>query len=288
MAIPGGIKEDIGKIKPLSQTAMRLMNIVSDPEHTMDQVAAVVESDPVLTGNVLRVVNSAAFGLSARISAVSRAVSFTGDNLVVGLALHLCAGGVFNHPLEGYESERGALWRHCLYTAIASREVARLSGGRADPEVAYTAGILHDIGKAVLSGSLNGRTREVLAMTDSQDAHDFRTGEMSLLGTDHCEVGASIGVHWSLPEPLNQVIRFHHEPEKTPEENRHLAYAVHLGDFIAMMEGAATGADSMIYTLDEKYKEYVSISSGELERIIYEAGQEYNQTVESMFGEEEG
>ncbi len=287
MAIPAEIKEDIGKIKPLSQTAMRLISVVADPDHTMEQVASIVESDPVLTGNVLRVVNSAAFGLSARISAVSRAVPYTGDNMVVGLALHLCAGKVFNHPLEGYESERGALWRHCLFTAIASREIARFSGGKADPESAYTAGILHDIGKAALSGALGGYARDIVKMADSQQSPDFASGEQDSVGTDHCEVGAAIADHWSLPELLKEVISFHHTPGQASEENRHLVYAVHLGDFIAMMEGTGTGADAMLYTLDESYKNFIDISARDLEKVVLQTGEEYQQVVDSMFGKED-
>ncbi|WP_051327320.1 HDOD domain-containing protein [Desulfatibacillum aliphaticivorans] len=287
MAIPPDIKDSIAKVKPLSQSAVRLMSIMADPDHTVAQIAAVVESDPILTGNVLRVVNSPAFGLRAKISTVARAVSYTGGNMVVGLALHLCASGIFNNPLDGYESQRGSLWRHCLFTAIASREIARFSDGKADPEVAYTAGLLHDIGKAVMSAPLGDSARKIVAIADKGEMPDFVAGEAKAVGTDHPEVGEAIAIHWSLPGPLREVIRHHHAPSKAKEEYRTLVYAVHLGDFIAMMSGTGTGADTMLYLLDHDYRNFVDISAAELEKVILDAGQEYQQVVESMFGSEE-
>ncbi|MBI9076747.1 MAG: HDOD domain-containing protein [Desulfatibacillum sp.] len=287
MAIPPDIKDSIAKIKPLSQSAVRLMSVMADPDHTVGQIAAIVESDPILTGNVLRVVNSPAFGLRAKISTVSRAVSYTGGNMVVGLALHLCASGIFNHPLEGYESQRGALWRHCLLTAIASREIARFSSGKTDPEVAYTGGLLHDVGKAIMSGSLGNSAREIVAAADAEKTTDFVAGELAAVGTDHTEVGQAIAKHWSLPDPLLEVIRYHHAPSKAHEKYRPLVYAVHLGDFIAMMGGTGTGADTLLYNLDHDYKKFINVSAGELEKVILDSGQEYQQVVESMFGSEE-
>ncbi len=287
MAIPPDIKDSITKVKPLSQSAVRLMSVMADPEHTVGQIAAIVESDPILTGNVLRVVNSPAFGLRAKISTVSRAVSYTGGNMVVGLALHLCASGVFNHPLEGYESQRGALWRHCLLTAIASREVARFAAGKADPEVAYTAGLLHDVGKSVMSASLGDSARKIVASADAEKTRDFVAGELEEVGTDHTEVGAAIAEHWSLPSQLSEVIRYHHLPSQAPDKYKALVYAVHLGDFIAMMGGTGTGADTLLYNLDHEYKQFIRVSAGELEKVILQSGQEYQQVVESMFGGEE-
>ena len=172
------ILRSVSSMRPLSASATRLMTIVSDPDHSIAEIVAVVRNDAVLTGNVLRLVNSAAFGLTVRIETVERAVSYVGGNMVAGIAMGLCVPHVFHDPLEGYNSERGALWRHSLRTAIAAREIARAARQGASPPIAYTAGILHDIGKGVISAHLKGHGDALEQAAKSHEPPDFLAAEM--------------------------------------------------------------------------------------------------------------
>lgn len=283
MTAPGMILRKVHQITPLSESAMRLMEIVSDPDHGLDQIIRVVETDSVLTGQVLHVVNSVAFGLRSEIATVARAIPYMGDKMVVGLSLGMCAASLFNDPLEGYESEAGDLWKHSLRSAIASREAARFTDGRASPDLAYTAGILHDIGKSIISRYLEKRKGEIVRTVDAMEEKDYLLAERLLLGTDHQEVGGALAEHWQLPEPLRMSVTHHHSPANAPEEFRALVYAVHLGDFIAMKGGTGTGADTMMYLMDEHYKDYIAISDEEIESLVYQTGDEFATTVAAMF-----
>lgn len=283
MAIPNEILGSINNIRPMSQSASRLMNIVADPEYDCQDIIDVVAMDAVLTAKLLRMVNSVAFGLRVPIDTVARAVPYLGERMIVGVSLGLCASHLYSRPLTGYESEEGALWTHCLRAAIAAREIARYAKDKTILDVAYTGGVMHDIGKSVISIYLEGSPRKIVQGADSGKFTDYLEGERQILGTDHCEVGAAVAAHWRLPASLTAVVRHHHQPSCSPPEHRALTYAVHLGDFVAMMGGTGTGADTLMYRIDENYKDYISISAKELELVVFNTGQEYEKIVSSMF-----
>jgi putative nucleotidyltransferase with HDIG domain len=262
---------------------MRLIDIMAEDDHTLQDVLQVVESDSVLTASVLKVVNSAAFGLMSEITSISRAVAYVGDKLVVGLAIGACAGDIYNDPLKGYSVEtRGSLWRHSLKTAIASREIASYSIKKTSREIAYTAGILHDIGKAILSDFLGGLKPVLLETLDNQMEVDYLKVERNSIGIDHCEVGFELAKHWNLPEPLKQIIRNHHHPVEADEKYRDLAYVVHLGDMIAMIAGTGTGIDTMQYQIDNQYDDFVDVTSMEIEKLILDVDEQFNKTSEAL------
>jgi len=286
MTISREILESIRRVAPLSQSALRLLQITAAPQYSMRDVLGVVQNDAVLTGNILRIVNSAAYARRGAIETVARAVPLVGERALVGMAVGLCAGPALNTELKGYDAERGLLWRHSLRTAVAAREMAAFCAG-VDPEVAYTAGIMHDIGKTVISAYLQGRVHEAVHAAESTEIGDYLFAEHQLLGTDHCEVGAALAEHWRLPHSLAAVIRWHHDPARAPAEQRPLCYLIHLGDFAAMMAGAGTGADTLLYPLVPTYRDYVRIGRKELDRVMARIEIEFEREARLTFPMEE-
>lgn len=265
------LQEIVRKIKRvplLSQTAMQLLSVVGDRNHTIADVVRVVERDPGLTASLLRIVNSAAFALPQPVSTLERAVPLLGDKIIAGIALSQSAGEVYGDPMEGYGGVPGALWSHSILTAAASRELAGFARTGVDPGLAYVAGLLHDIGKSVISEFLKDSVDDIVLALDQHETADYLEAEREALGTCHGEVGQVLAKHWKLPEPLPTVIRHHHQPAKAPEEHRGLCYLVHLGDFVAMMAGRGTGADTLQYVLDQGYEQYIVLSTTDLERVM--------------------
>ena len=286
MTVPAHITDAIKRINPLSDSAVRLMSIIGNREHTLQDVVRIVETDSTLAARILRTVNSAAFGLTNSVDSVNRAVSYLGDKTVAGIALEICASSLYQSPLDGYMTGKGQLWRHCLRTAIASREIAKHSKSDTNPEVAYTAGLLHDIGKSVLDEWLSKRAPITFEALDAGE-EDFQEAEKSLIDTDHAEAGALLISAWGLPRSLQEAVRHHHSPSQASEEYSALTYAVHLGDFLAMMGGTGTGIDTLQYTLDPAYGEYFTIDPHELDRVSFQVGQEYAKTIAAL-GDAEG
>jgi len=270
--------EKIRTIPPLSQSAMRLMELMNNPNRSLQQVAEIVQNDPSLTANVLKVVNAPAFGLGRPVTSLSRALSFLGERMIVGIALGSSAPGVYGKPLAGYESEAGELWEHSLRTAIASREMAGRALADIPADSAFTAGILHDIGKSLLSEFIEGKTREIISSIAEEEDLGFLEAERRLLGFDHCQAGLALAEHWNLPEILRQAISHHHEPANAPDEHRPLVFCVHLGDMIAMLGGTGVGADCLAYPLEERFQEYVSLTEDQVEEIALSVAMEFEKT----------
>jgi putative nucleotidyltransferase with HDIG domain len=271
----------------LSPVASQLLQITAKADHEMKDVIDLVKCDSILTARMLKVVNSAAMGLLHQISSVEHTVSYLGERVVVSIAIAECTAELFTKPLDGYESESGQLWKHELFTAIASRAVANHAKVALPLDMAFTAGLLHDIGKAILSEFLRDTSRSVLTDIVQGNTADYLTAEHCRTGLDHSVVGFELAKHWKLPEILQQVILHHHHPEKAATASRALTYAVHLGDILAMMGGCGTGSDSMQYHLQPDYADYFNISKDELAMLLLESTEEFKKIEASMAAIEE-
>ncbi len=276
------ILDRIREVPPLSQSALRLIDLMNDENHTLADVLSIVENDSLLTANVLKTVNSAAFGLVSEITSISRAVAYLGDKTVVGMAIGACASKIYDCELQGYSTERGQLWKYSLKTAIASRMLAEYSKGKVQRDLAYTAGILHDIGKSILSEFIGEYRDRVIEILNEQEKADFQIAEEEILGINHCKVGYELAKSWGLPTPLCQAILHYHHPERAPEEYRNLVYIVHLGSVLSMMTGSGTRLDSLQYPLATDYEEYIDLTEGQLEGLLVDVEDEFEKVSNSM------
>ena len=276
------ILHDVSQIKPLSPSATALLDVASKEEHDLQDLVNIVKHDATLTMEILKVVNSAAYGFDTEITAIDRAISFTGEDALVSLAMKEAAAIVFATDLSGYAGQKGDLWDHNLFTALAAKQVAAHAVEPLNGEVAFTCGLLHDFGKAILSGFLANTADKVVLALEKGKVDDYAAAEEKILGMDHCQAGYELARHWQLPEPLPSVLRYHHEPALAPENCRALVYAVHLGDMLAMMSGRSTGADSMHYVLDKKYSDHIALAEDDLAMIILAVDEQFLKIKESM------
>lgn len=271
------ILDAIRSIPLLSPSANRLLLITSDPDYDLDEVLEVIRCDAALTARLLKVVNSAGMGLMQPIASLDRAVSYLGCRLVVSLALSQSTGDLFERPLAGYESGHGDLWRHDLFCAMASRAVARYSRTEVGPDLAFTCGLLHDIGKVVLSAFLLGTPGQAVTAISQGQCASYLQAESQRLGLDHAQVGFELARYWQLPEMLQQAIRHHHHPAAAAEAHRPMVYAVHLGDMLAMMGGQGTGSDSLLYPLDQGYSDFFELSNQDLACLLLDVSDEFRK-----------
>ena len=281
------LQEIIKSVPMLSASASRLLQLTANPDHEMSEIVNLVKTDANLTARVLKVVNSAAFGLMNEITSIDRAISLLGERIIVSIAIGDCAGKLFEKELAGYEAASGALWKHDLRTAIASREVIVQSGANISSDLAFTAGLLHDIGKSLISDYLQGTAPEAVGLISAQDSYDYLAAEEKMIGVCHTVAGYELAKAWQLPQELCEVILHHHQPAQASEAARPLVYAVHLGDNIAMLGGFGTGADSMQYHLDKDYTNYLELPSKTLDSVMLTVDIEFEKlekSLESMGG----
>ncbi len=277
------ISNRVADIPMLPVVVSRLLTVVGREGHSTKEVVDLVENDVVLTARVLKIANSAAFSRGQSITTLSRAILQLGERMVVGMAMGCCSPQIFNRPLEGYESAAGELWDHSLCTAIATREIIRYARDPLSADLAFTAGLLHDIGKAVISEFLKGNTEKLLLWCDSRRVEDFLTAEREVVGTDHAEVGYAIAQRWNLPELLAGVIQHHHHPSQADGSQKCLIYAVHLADMIAMMGGTGTGADTLAYTIDPDYADFLKLGKDDFDRVFLQVQEEFQNKKAAIF-----
>ena len=276
------ISSIIKQIKLLSSSASRLFEITTREDHNLNEVVNIIKHDANLTAKVLKVVNSAAYGLQNKITAINRAVGFTGETTLISIAMNEAVNMLYTKDLSGYEGEKGDLWAHNLLTGLAAKKITPHAKKQINGDVAFTCGLLHDLGKSIISDFLINTSSKVIQAIENKKVDNYNIAERKILGIDHCQAGFELATHWNLPEPIPSAIRFHHTPIEAQEEYKPLVYAIHLGDILAMMVGNGTGADTLRYKLDSNYTKYIEITENDLARIMVEIDDEFTKMQESM------
>jgi HD-like signal output (HDOD) protein len=235
---------DAQALAPLPATATRLIALVSNEDWDLDDVVQVVSLDPAITGRLLRVANSAASAAASRISTVADAVMRMGGGTVAQIATAAAVRGTIDAPLPVYGLAEGALWRHSVASALGVECLRAKSKVRVPPE-AFTAALLHDIGKLVLGRRLLPESVRGVDAARSAGQVFGIAAENEVLGVNHAELGGLIAQHWRLPETIRLAISHHHVPEEVDVESAVVTvHAVHLADRLATAIGAGFGGVS--------------------------------------------
>jgi len=273
----------VADVPMLPVVVSRLLEMVGRETHSTKDMVHVIETDVALTMRVLRVANSALYSRGQQISSLQRAILQMGEKMAISIAIESCSPWIFNQPLKGYESRAGELWDHSLQTAIATRELTRFSNYPILQDLAFTAGLLHDVGKAIISRFLEGSTADLAGPCDSDQVYDFLGAERAAVGTDHCEIGFALAQRWNLPQALAFAIRDHHHPLGTEASYQALVFSVHLGDLVSMMGGSGTGGANLVDRMDPGYGKFLAIQQSDLERIFSHTQEEFASSKAAIF-----
>jgi putative nucleotidyltransferase with HDIG domain len=196
----------LARIPAFSPGILRVMDLISKPDESASTLAQAIGADPALSAQVLRLANSALFGAQARIDTVQKAVTAVGNSWLQHLTLTL---GVSRYmAAAGRSQELQRCWRHMLASAVLSRELAKFLGQ--PPDRAYTAGLLHDIGRLGLLAAFPGQYARALHES-ARDGAPLLEMERDTFGTDHAELGRCLVENWHLPAEFGPVVGGHHE-----------------------------------------------------------------------------
>ncbi len=223
------IQNYIDRMPSLSTTVTKVLDICNRPDTSANDLNRVISLDPVLTGQVLRLVNSAYYGLPNQISSLTRAIIMLGLNTVKNLAL---STAILN--TVGNESSQilpmDLFWTHSISVGVTAKNMAELKGiPFAQREEFFIGGLLHDLGKIVLINCFIEEYDAVInQVRNEQGALDL--AEKSVFGFDHGEPGRMIAEKWKLNSSVTETLCFHHQPDKAEENNRDLVSAVSLAN----------------------------------------------------------
>lgn len=251
----------------LPHVVFQIMDLTDDPRATAQDVGKVISQDQGLTAKVLRLANSAYYGYSRKVATVSDATVLLGFATIRSIVIAASMSDILNRELTGYALGPGDLWKHSFGTAMTSRFIAQRSRFGAF-EVAYTAGLLHDIGKVILNQFMKEIYQEV-AGEATQYQISFLEAENRVLGFNHAVVGSRVARKWRLPADIVEAIAFHHNPVLA-EKNPHLTALVHVSDALCSSLGLGVGADGMLYPVSKNAMELLHLGGNDIEVIAEE------------------
>lgn len=226
------------RLPSLPLAVQQVIQSFDDERLDAASLAQKISRDQGLAAKILRVANSPFYGLSGEVGSIQEAVVVLGFHTIRTLAT---AAGIVNRfqVKEAAGFDQKTFWQHCIGAAVFARVLARHLG--MNPEVAFTTGLLHDIGRLVLAACCQAEFAKVIT-------HQKETGctlleaEQAVLGTDHAEIGAEMARQWKFPEQIQTAIRYHHAPDDVPFMP--LIDLVHVaGEFCRCPEGVCREQD---------------------------------------------
>ncbi len=237
------IQATIARMPSLSTTVVKVLETCNDPLASANDLKRVISLDPVLTGRVLKLINSAYFALGKSITSLTRAIIMLGVNTVKNLALSfaILKNMKGNGSFSAFTTEE--FWLHCLGVGVVAKSLAAVKGLLpTEQEEYFVAGLLHDLGKLPLN---NQFPEEYLQVCKSvgKESEPFYLSEDRLLGIDHCRVGGMISQKWQLGVELVETMSYHHNPDDCTENNRDLVSTIALANQIVIELKIGTAGD---------------------------------------------
>jgi putative nucleotidyltransferase with HDIG domain len=276
--------ELISRVKnlvPVSPAALNLVGLLNQPGIGNDDVVSVLKFDNVLTAKLLRACNSPFFGLAEPVSSVEQAVFILGHQQILHVALSIAFSSIMNSPSPGYAAEAKTLWEHSLITALAAENIAKENSRFAgEPSVAFTAGLLHDIGKIVLSHALTHDQQTNIQSRAMQTRLSRTTAEKQVLGLDHAEVGRCLLQSWRLPDNILEAVGNHHHPVSRPRPE--LSSVVNVADGLAWSIDSEQGWETFTVQADADAVEALEITPETLDGLTASARDSMNQVENLM------
>lgn len=260
------IMRRLQELPPMPQVMFKAREVMNDPKSNFKALSDILETDQALAARVLRLSNSAYYGLAGKVSSVQHASVLLGYKTVGEIVSMAGSSKLLGASLDGYKLDSGDLWHHSMAVALSSKIIAK----KIKPEMendAFAAGLIHDSGKIVLDKYVQERNTLFEDFMKEGDK-TFLDAEKDILGFDHAEIASLMCQSWKIPASLTNAICFHHYPSRSKDNM--LAYIVHVADALSMMSGIGTGIDGMLYKMDNKALEFLGLPEDKISPIIEE------------------
>jgi len=274
------ILSKVQQLPPFPRVALKVLEMVGR-EAPFKEIARVIELDEGFTAEILKICNSPFFGLSRKISSVQEAVVYLGEKYLLEIVTRTASKKYFEAAHRGYDLQRGELWRHAVACAVAS-DLLQERLGRGKDLALFTASLLHDIGKVVLSSYVADGLKEILERVRA--GKPFIEAEKEVIGMDHATLGGMIAKRWNFPEEIIDAILYHHNPKEAKTE---YAAKVHIADVLCSTLGIGAGNDELSEKIDSEVLKGLGLSGKDLMEMLVELQDRYEKT-QSLFTTEQG
>ena len=283
------VKQVVSNIRNLPTPPIvfhQIQKVINDPKVSADQIASILSEDPAMSVKVLKLTNSAFYGLSREIESVKQAVVIVGMEAIKNLVLSASVLDMFKGKNIDQEFQE-KYWRHSLATAFCSRILARKlkSRGIVDPDLAFSAGLLHDIGKIILCCFLQEEYAKFVQAREQDKKSPTYEVENGVLGYNHAQIGALLAVQWKLPTKIGEAITFHHNPQQFENQDA-IPYIIHIANYIAKKTFYEEDEAYLVGTLTPEIRTYMEFPEESTEEYCALLREEYlkSETFMQMVG----
>jgi HD-like signal output (HDOD) protein len=223
------IVNQTAEITTLPEVTMRIVEVVQDPRSTARDLHKIVTNDPALSARVLRVVNSAFYGLPGQIGSIDRAIMLLGLNAVKNIAIAASLAKMFKSSFVCDDFSGKDLWTHSVAVGAANKLITTAMG-LSLPDEAFLGGLIHDIGLVAEMQTQFDKLPEIVQRAKA--GVPFRSAEQEIIGADHQEIGMALAVQWKFPRSFQYITGYHHNPLDLAPEIRLMAAVTHLSDLL--------------------------------------------------------
>ena len=260
-------------LPPAFQIVPRLLPLLDESEEAnSEKVAELIRVDPGLTADVLRVCNSAHFSGAYRAETLVEAIMRLGLREVYRVVMNVIASPIMSSFSAGRGREETNLWNHSLAVATAAQALAADKG--VNVELAFTTGLIHDVGKIVVTEAAKGQYGQIIQEA-AEKKRSVSSIEKEKFGMDHAEVGGRLLTRWNFSHNVIAAVRFHHNPVGAGE-HKALAAIVHTANLLAFYVNQGSGHDSYVRYFDQHCLDILVLTPESIE-------QQYTEQVKEAF-----
>ena len=247
--ITDSIKTKVSSFPNMPRAAVKLRTLLKKDDVQVDEIANILRQDPGLTTNVLRLANSAHFGLSQKVGSLKQAVMLLGVKRFEQIAISACMNKTMDKAVEGYDLSPGELWLHSITVATTAEALAKIVK-RTDASDVFTAALLHDMGKLILGNFIENKEKQIESIVSKKIP--LHIAENMVFGTDHAEIGSLIMAKWSFPPEIVNAVRWHHDPDHISRAQNRLKEPTMQSD-IVYLSNLMFQSNGDIESVDEKF-----------------------------------
>lgn len=275
---PYDLVSGVVRLVSLPEVCIRVNEMLEDPRINAADIGKVISQDTGLTARLLKIVNSAFYGFPSRIETVSRAVTVIGLRELRGLVLAASAVEAFS-KIPNDILNMVKFWRHSVYCGV----VAQILAERCHvlhSERLFVAGLLHDIGKLILSHRLPNEMREVVARICNEDRPDYEI-EREIFGFDHADVGGELLKVWQMPKTLAQAVLHHHRPNEADDAIMDVCL-VHIANGMTMIAEQGMEVESQVEPISDYAWQTTKLDPSIMDEVFQQAGNLFSEALESI------
>ncbi|MEY2714674.1 MAG: hypothetical protein RIT24_1017 [Planctomycetota bacterium] len=275
MQVANAAVKQLSHIATLPEVTLGIIELVENPKSSAQDLNELIGRDPALSARVLKVVNSAFYGLPRQIGSINRAISMLGLNAVKNIAIAASLAKLFRGGALCDRFDAKELWDHSIAVATAARLLAK-EARMSSVDEAFLGGLMHDIG--IMVELQSDRAKLVKVFSDMQFDHDgnplidFRMVERAVYGADHGHFGEALCEQWKFPRSLAIACGYHHDPAGAPAEARQIPWLIFVAERLATEHGGFH-ADMMDRGIPREAFLSLGITEANLENVRAQLGE---------------